>query len=85
MKEKDGTPMVNILLEGYDIDASWFYEELKNHISPTLLNSFLIYIIKTSKANHFIQRMNLAALGVGNCGQRTFSVKKTTRVNANNP
>lgn len=26
--------MVNILLEGYDIDAPWLYEELKNYIMP---------------------------------------------------
>lgn len=26
--------MVNILLEGYDIDASWLYDELKNYIKP---------------------------------------------------
>ena len=26
--------MVNILLEGYDIDASWLCDELKNHIRP---------------------------------------------------
>lgn len=27
--------MVNILLEGYDIDADWLYNELKNYIKPT--------------------------------------------------
>lgn len=27
--------MVNILLEGYDIDASWLYDELKHYIKPT--------------------------------------------------
>ena len=27
--------MVNILLEGYDIDAPWLYGELKPHILPT--------------------------------------------------
>lgn len=26
--------MVNILLEGYEIDAPWLYEELKKHIKP---------------------------------------------------
>ena len=26
--------MVNILLEGFDIDAPWLYEELKNYIQP---------------------------------------------------
>lgn len=26
--------MINILLEGYDIDASWIYNELKNYIKP---------------------------------------------------
>lgn len=26
--------MINILLEGYDIDAPWLYEELKNYIKP---------------------------------------------------
>lgn len=26
--------MVNILLEGYDIDASWLYDEFKNYIKP---------------------------------------------------
>ena len=27
--------MVNILLEGYDIDAPWLFGELKPHIRPT--------------------------------------------------
>ena len=26
--------MTNILLEGYDIDAAWLYDELKNYIKP---------------------------------------------------
>lgn len=26
--------MVNILLEGYDIDATWLYDDLKNYIKP---------------------------------------------------
>ena len=26
--------MINILLEGYDIDAPWLYNELKKHIKP---------------------------------------------------
>ena len=26
--------MINILLEGYDIDAPWLYGELKNYIRP---------------------------------------------------
>ena len=26
--------MINILLEGYDIDASWLYDELKKYIKP---------------------------------------------------
>ncbi len=26
--------MINILLEGYDIDAPWLYDELKKHIKP---------------------------------------------------
>ena len=26
--------MINILLEGYTIDAPWLYDELKNHIKP---------------------------------------------------
>lgn len=26
--------MINILLEGYDIDAPWLFEELKNYIKP---------------------------------------------------
>ncbi len=27
--------MINILLEGYDIDAPWLYDELKNYIRPS--------------------------------------------------
>ncbi len=27
--------MINILLEGYDIDANWIYNELKKYIKPT--------------------------------------------------
>ena len=26
--------MINILLEGFDIDAPWLYDELKNYIQP---------------------------------------------------
>ena len=26
--------MINILLEGYDIEAPWLFEELKKHIKP---------------------------------------------------
>lgn len=26
--------MINILLEGFDIDAPWLYDELKNYIKP---------------------------------------------------
>ena len=26
--------MINILLEGFDIDAPWLYGELKNYIKP---------------------------------------------------
>lgn len=28
--------MINILLEGFDIDAPWLYDELKNYIKPNL-------------------------------------------------
>ena len=28
--------MINILLEGYDIDAPWLYDDLKNYIKPNL-------------------------------------------------
>lgn len=27
--------MISILLEGFDIDAPWLYDELKNYIKPS--------------------------------------------------
>ena len=33
--------MINILLEGFDIDAPWLYDELKNYIKPNLSVSYL--------------------------------------------
>ena len=27
--------MINILLEGFDIDVPWLYDELKNYIQPS--------------------------------------------------
>lgn len=32
---QEGIIMINILLEGYDIDAAWLYDELKEYIKPT--------------------------------------------------
>lgn len=41
--------MVNILLEGYDIDASWLYDELKKYIKPTHSVAIVAFSFRDSR------------------------------------
>ena len=41
--------MINILLEGYDIDAPWLYRELKNYIKPEFSVAVLAFSFRDSR------------------------------------
>ena len=41
--------MVNILLEGYDIDAIWLYDELKKYIKPTHLVAIVAFSFRDNR------------------------------------
>ena len=41
--------MVNILLEGYDIDAPWLYDKLKNYIQPTHRVAVIAFSFRDSR------------------------------------
>ena len=42
--------MINILLEGYDIDAPWLYDELKKYMQPTHRVVVIAFSFRDSKA-----------------------------------
>ena len=41
--------MINILLESYDIDAPWLYDELKNHIKPNHTVAVVAFSFRDSR------------------------------------
>lgn len=41
--------MINILLEGYDIDAPWLYDELKHYIKPEFSVTVLAFSFRDSR------------------------------------
>lgn len=41
--------MINILLEGYDIDAPWLYDELKNYIKPNYSVAVVAFSFRDSR------------------------------------
>lgn len=41
--------MINILLEGYDIDAAWLYDELKKYIKPTHLVAVVAFSFRENR------------------------------------
>ncbi|MCI8632098.1 MAG: type 1 glutamine amidotransferase-like domain-containing protein [Lachnospiraceae bacterium] len=41
--------MINILLEGYDIDADWLYDELKKYIRPTDLVAIVAFSFRDDR------------------------------------
>ena len=41
--------MVNILLEGFDINAPWLYDELKNYIKPDLSVAIVAFSFRDSR------------------------------------
>ena len=41
--------MTNILLEGYDIDAAWLYDELKNYIKPDSKAAIVAFSFRDSR------------------------------------
>ncbi|MBQ8551345.1 MAG: Type 1 glutamine amidotransferase-like domain-containing protein [Clostridia bacterium] len=46
--------MVNILLEGYDIQAPWLYDELKNYIKPTHKISVVAFSFRDSRVKSLL-------------------------------
>lgn len=42
--------MINILLEGYDIDAAWLYDELKKYIKPTYSVAVIAFSFRDNRA-----------------------------------
>ena len=42
-------PMINILLEGYDIDVPWLYDELKHYIKPEFSVAVLAFSFRDSR------------------------------------
>ena len=51
--------MVNILLEGYDIDAPWLYDELKNYIQPTHRVAIIAFSFRDSRVKSLEDWNNL--------------------------
>ena len=51
--------MVNILLEGYDIDAPWLYDELKNYIQPTDRVAIIAFSFRDSRVKSLDDWNNL--------------------------
>ena len=51
--------MVNILLEGYDIDAPWLYDELKNYIQPIHRVAIVAFSFRDSRVKSLDDWNNL--------------------------
>ena len=51
--------MVNILLEGYDIDSPWLYDELKNYIQPTHRVAIIAFSFRDSRVKSLDDWNNL--------------------------
>ena len=51
--------MVNILLEGYDIDAPWLYDELKNYIQPSHRVAIIAFSFRDSRVKSLDDWNNL--------------------------
>lgn len=45
--------MINILLEGFDIDAPWFYDELKNYIKPDHSAAVVAFSFRDNRVKTF--------------------------------
>lgn len=58
--------MVNILLEGYDIDAQWLHEELKNYIQPDHKVAVVALAFRDSKVGNLAQWEALYGKGQAN-------------------
>ena len=51
--------MVNILLEGYNIDAPWLYDTLKNYIQPTHRVAIIAFSFRDSRVKSLDDWNNL--------------------------
>lgn len=44
--------MINILLEGYDINAPWLYDDLKKYILPNYSVAVVAFSFRDSEVNN---------------------------------
>ena len=54
--------MINILLEGFDIDAPWLYDELKNYIKPNLSVAVVAFSFKRQSCKIVVRLERLCML-----------------------
>ena len=57
--------MINILLEGYDIGASWLYDELKNYISPHASVAVVAFSFRDNRVKSLLDWNELYSKGSG--------------------
>ena len=57
--------MINILLEGFDIDAPWLYDELKNYIKPNLSVAVVAFSFRDNRVKSLSDGNALYAKGCG--------------------
>ena len=57
--------MINILLEGFDIDAPWLYDELKNYIKPNLSVAVVAFSFRDNRVKSLSDWNALYAKGCG--------------------
>ena len=57
--------MINILLEGFDIDAPWLYDELKNYIKPNLSVAVIAFSFRDNRVKSLSDWNALYAKGCG--------------------
>ena len=55
--------MINILLEGFDIDAPWLYDELKNYIKPNLSVAVVAFSFRDNRVKSLLDWNALYAKG----------------------
>lgn len=57
--------MINILLEGFDIDAPWLYDELKNYIKPNLSVAVVAFSFRDNRVKSLSDWNALYTKGCG--------------------
>lgn len=65
--------MTNILLEGYDIDAAWLYDVLKNYIKPDHSVAVIAFSFRDNRVKSLEDWNALYSKESGRCGYHLFS------------